>query len=304
MIRSHRRGRLAPAEMFPAGDPAYRVTFPRLRSGIQVRVVERGDPAAPPVLFVPGWGCPVYVYRRNLAPVADAGFRAIAVDLKGHGLSFKPLGSEQYSIEALVDHVEEILDALGLERPALVGHSMGGSLLYHFVSMHPERARALVLLSPVGMSGVPLMWLYRSLTPSFLRPLFRRVRPRVVVKVALRRVYGRRGSFTDADVDQYWGPTQFPDTSVALLDLLHAYDWSAARTRQLLTAHVPALGMWGSRDHLQPRDGLDIYKRLIPGIVLRKVEGAGHIIPEETPDEVNAAVIDFLRRLPPDKGDK
>lgn len=298
MIRFVRREWLAPGKMFPVGDPAYRVSYPRLRSGIRVRVVERGDPAAPPVLFVPGWGCPLYVYRRNLPAVADAGYRAIAVDLKGHGLSFKPLGSDQYSIESLVDHIEEILDALELERPALVGHSMGATLLYHFVSTHRERTRALVLLSPVGMSGVPLMWLYRSLTPSFLRPLLRRVRPRLVVKVALRRVYGQRGSFTEEDVDQYWAPAQFPDCSLALRDLLHAYDWSAARTRKLPTVHLPALGMWGSRDHLQPRDGLDLYKRLIPGIVLRKIEGAGHIIPEETPDEVNTALIAFLGGLP------
>jgi pimeloyl-ACP methyl ester carboxylesterase len=244
----------------------------------------------------------LYVFRRNLPAVADAGFRAIAVDLKGHGLSSKPLGNEQYSIESLVDHIEEILDALALERPALVGHSMGATLLYHFVSTHPDRARALVLLSPVGMSGVPLMWLYRALTPSFLRPVFRRVGPRIVVKVALRRVYGRRGSFTNEDVDQYWAATQFPDGTVALIDLLHTYDWSAARTRELPTIHLPSLGMWGSRDHLQPRDGLDLYKRIIPGIVLRKVEGAGHIIPEETPDEVNTAVIAFLRGLPQEKG--
>lgn len=297
MMRSVHRGRLNPGEMFPAGDPDYRVSYPRLRSGIKVRIVERGDPAAPPILFVPGWGCPIYIYRRNLPAVANAGFRAIAVDLKGHGLSFKPLGNEQYSIEALVAHIEEILDALELERPALVGHSMGGTLLYHFASRHPGRACALVLLSPVGMSGVPLMWLYRSLTPSFLRPLLRRVRPRLVVKVALKRVYGQRGSFTEEDVDQYWAPTQFPDCSLALRDLLHSYDWSAARTRELPTIHLPALGMWGSRDHLQPHDGLDLYKRLIPGIVLRKIEGAGHIIPEETPDEVNTAVIEFLRGL-------
>ncbi|HET6760547.1 MAG TPA: alpha/beta fold hydrolase, partial [Gemmatimonadaceae bacterium] len=131
MIRFVRRGRLSPGEMFPAGDPAYRVSYPRLRSGIKVRVVERGDPAAPPVLFVPGWGCPVYVYRRNLPAVADAGFRSIAVDLKGHGLSFKPLGGREYSLESLVDHFEEIIDSLELERPALVGHSIGATLLYH-----------------------------------------------------------------------------------------------------------------------------------------------------------------------------
>jgi pimeloyl-ACP methyl ester carboxylesterase len=295
MSRPVRRGRLSPGEMFPAGDPAYRVFYPRLRSGIKVRVVETGKPSSPPVLFVPGWGCPVYVFRRNLRAVANAGFRAIAVDLKGHGLSFKPLGEGEYSLESLVDHIGEILDALELDKPALVGHSMGATLLYHFVSRHPERARSLALLSPVGLSGVPLMWLYRSLTPSFLKPLIRRVRPRTVVKVALMRVYGRRSSFTEEDVDQYWAPTQFPECSLALTQLLHSYDWSAARTRELTTVHLPAMGMWGSLDHLIPANGLDLYKRLIPGIVLREIEGAGHIIPEETPVEVNEAVIAHLK---------
>ena len=280
--------------MFPASDPAYRVSYPRLRSGIRVRVVETGSSASPPVLFVPGWGCPVYVFRRNLRAVADAGFRAIAVDLKGHGLSFKPVGAGEYSLESLIDHIEEILDVLQLEKPALVGHSMGATLLYHFVSKHPERARALALLSPVGLSGVPLMWLYRSLTPSFLRPLIRRVRPRTIVKVALMRVYGSRGSFTEEDVDQYWAQTQFPESSLALTQLLHSYDWRAASSRKLTTVHLPALGMWGSRDHLIPSDGLDLYKRLIPGIELREIEGAGHIIPEETPEEVNEGVIALL----------
>src|SRR5206468_7063328 len=109
-----------------AGDPAYRVSFPRLQSGLMVRVVERGDPAAPPVLFIHGWGCSAYVFDRNLPAIADAGFRTIAVDLKGHGLSDKPVDSTEYVIDSLVEHVREILDGLQLESSALVGHSMGG----------------------------------------------------------------------------------------------------------------------------------------------------------------------------------
>ena len=296
MKRARRRGRLSPGEMFPAGDPIYRVSYPRLRSGIKVRVIETGNPASPPVLFVPGWASPVYVFRHNLPAIAAAGFRAIAVDLKGHGLSFKPLGKAEYSLESLVGHIEEILDALELEKPAMVGHSMGATLLYHFLCSHPERARSLALLSPVGLTGVPLMWLFRSLTPSFLDPLVRRVRPRVAVKAALTRAYGRRAGFSEEDVDQYWAQTQFPECSLALIQLLHSYDWSAARTRELPTLRVPAIGMWGSRDHLMPANGLDLYKQLIPGIVLREIEGAGHIIPEETPKEVNEAVITLLRQ--------
>src|SRR5438874_13730621 len=127
MIRSGRRDPLGPSEMFPAGDPAYRVSYPRLESGLKVRVIERGPSSSPPIVLVHGWGCSVYVFRRNMPALADAGFRAIAVDLKGHGLSDKPIGPEDYTIDSLVEHLREILDALGLERPALAGHSLGGS---------------------------------------------------------------------------------------------------------------------------------------------------------------------------------
>src|SRR3954469_10442914 len=115
MTIPNRRGPLRPGEMFPASDPAYRVSFPRLQSGLSVRVVERGDPAGRPVLFIHGWGCSAYVFNRNLPVVADAGFRAIAVDLKGHGLSDKPVDGAAYTVDALVEHVREIVDVLALE---------------------------------------------------------------------------------------------------------------------------------------------------------------------------------------------
>ena len=116
MIRSPRRGSLSPGEMFPSGDAAYRVQFPRLRSGLKVRVVERGDPASPPVLFVHGWGCSVYVFRRNMPALADAGYRAMAVDLKGHGLSDKPISPDEYTIDAMVEHLRDILAASRRQR--------------------------------------------------------------------------------------------------------------------------------------------------------------------------------------------
>ncbi|MFN2636710.1 MAG: alpha/beta fold hydrolase [Gemmatimonadaceae bacterium] len=295
MTKSRRRGPPPPGEMFPAGDPSYRVSFPRLKSGITIRSIEIGDRRAPPVLFIPGWGCSVYVYRKNLPAIASAGFRAIAVDLKGHGLSEKPLGRAEYALATMVAHLAEIIDALQLDRLALVGHSMGATLLYHFASRQRDRAACLALLSPVGLSGVPLMWLYRAMTPSFMAPIIRRLRPRAFVKIALHRVYGRRGGFDERDVDQYWAPLQFPETAVALTDLLHSYDWNAARTRDLPILNVPAIGIWGSRDHLMPTDGMDAYRHLIPGIILHEIEGAGHIIPEETPDEVNASILSLLR---------
>jgi len=296
MIGFGRRRNLRPGEMFPAGDPAYRVSFPRLRSGIKIRVVERGDPSSPPILLVHGWGCSVYVFRRNMPALAAAGFRAIAIDLKGHGLSDKPLAANEYTVESLVEHLREILDALGLESPALAGHSLGGSLIYHFASRYPERARCLGMLSPVGLKGVALMWLYRFLTPGPLTPILRQINPRAIVKLALMRVYGKRGHFTKRDVAEYLAPSQHPEFSLAMRELLHHYDWNAADHLPLAIVNLPAAGVWGSLDHLMPHDGMAIYVPLVPQIVLRAIPDAGHIITEETPDEVNEELIALLHR--------
>jgi pimeloyl-ACP methyl ester carboxylesterase len=296
MIGFHRRHVLSPGEMFPAGDPAYRVSFPQLRSGIRIRAIERGDSASPPVVLVPGWGCSVYTYNRNMPALADAGFRAIAVDLKGHGLSDKPIASDEYTIDSLVEHLRDILDALELDRPALVGHSLGGSLIYHFASRYPERVRCLGMLSPVGLKGVPLMRLYRFLTPAALTPLIRMVKPRVIVTLALMRVYGKRAHFTQRDVEEYLAPSQFPNYALAMRELLHNYDWNAAKNRPLARVDLPAAGAWGSLDHMMPDDGMGIYISLVPQVVLRAITDAGHIITEETPDEVNEVLIALLRR--------
>jgi 4,5:9,10-diseco-3-hydroxy-5,9,17-trioxoandrosta-1(10),2-diene-4-oate hydrolase len=283
--------------MFPASDPAYRVSFPRLRSGIAVRAVERGDPAAPPVLFIHGWGCSAYVFNQNLPVVSDAGFRSIAVDLKGHGLSDKPVHPRDYQVESLIEHLHEILDALGLHRPALVGHSLGGALIYHFAAHYPERVHCLGLLSPVGLKGVPLMGLYRAMTPRLLTPLLRRVRSRAFVRIALRRVYGKRGHYTSQDIEEYFAPAQFPEYAVAMRQLLHSYDWSAATHRRLKTVDVPAIGLWGTLDHLMPDDGMGVFAPLLPKISLRAISDAGHVIPQETPDDVNTALLALLRSV-------
>jgi pimeloyl-ACP methyl ester carboxylesterase len=280
--------------MFPAGDPAYRVSFPRLRSGLKVRVVERGASDAPPVVFVHGWGCSVYVFRFNMPALAEAGFRTIGVDLKGHGLSDKPIAPDEYTIDSLVEHLREILDVLELERPALAGHSLGGSLIYHFASRYPERAQCLGLLSPVGLNGVPLMRLYRALTPKVLTPILRQIKPRLIVNLALRRVYGRRGHFTERDVEEFLAPSQFPEYALAMRELLHNYDWTAGKNRRLATVDIPAVGVWGSLDHMMPDNGMGVYLPLLPRIVLRVIPDAGHVIAEETPDEVNTALLGLL----------
>jgi pimeloyl-ACP methyl ester carboxylesterase len=109
-------------------------------------------------------------------------------------------------------------------------------------------------------------------------------------------VYGRRGHFTERDVEEFLAPTQFPEYSDTMRELLHQYDWKAAAHRKLATVDVPAVGIWGSLDHMMPEDGMGVYVPLLPQLVLRVIPDAGHIIPEETPDEVNAGLLELLKR--------
>ena len=280
--------------MFPAKEPGYRVSFVRLASGIRIRVVERGDESGLPVLLLPGWGSTVYIWRRNFPAIADAGFRAIAVDLKGSGLSDKPLGENEYTSDALVAHLGEILDALKLERPVIVGHSQSASIAYRFAKKNSARMRALVLVSPVGHAGVKLLWLYKLLTPGFLRGVLPTLCTRTAIRITLRRVYGSLRRFTPRDVLEFQSPCQFREFAIAQRDSLHAFDWSEPVTGRL---DVPTLILHGTDDHLVRGDTIADYKRAIPDIEAVEIAGAGHIVPEEADEEVNAALIAFLRRI-------
>jgi len=60
---------------------------------------------------------------------------------------------------------------------------------------------------------------------------------------------------------------------------------------------LPAVGVWGTRDHMMPKIGMDIYRRLVPNIVFREVPDAGHVVAEEVPGEVNEALLSLLQRV-------
>ncbi|MDQ3244252.1 MAG: alpha/beta hydrolase, partial [Gemmatimonadota bacterium] len=203
------RAFLSPEEMFPAGRIKLRTWRLRLASGLRVRIVETGDEAAAPVLFVPGWGCSTYIFRETLTAVAFAGFRVIAAELKGHGLSDKPTASDEYTTDAMCRHLSEIVDALDAGPVHLVGHSMGAAIAAHTAAIAPEKIISLVLVSPVGFAGVPGMSVLRTVTPNASLAMIRRVTTHGMIRRLLGFVYGRRRRANDRDVEEFRAPVQF-----------------------------------------------------------------------------------------------
>jgi pimeloyl-ACP methyl ester carboxylesterase len=277
--------------MFPAGRPELRTKYLNLPSGMRVRAVECGDHGAPMIVLLHGWGCSVYVFRENLAPLAAAGFHAVAVDLKGHGLSDKPTSAGEYRLDSMRLHLIEILDALDANDVILAGLSMGAALAAHVAAAQPGRVRGVVLGSPVGLDGIPGLWVIRGVTPSLVAPLLPRIASRAIIATILRFVTGKLRRITRRDVDEYWAPTQFPDFTVAMRLLLHEFSWNAPFAR----LDVPCLLITGMRDPLLPRSKAKSYNDATPGLRHIEIRGAGHVVYDEAPLAVNEAMIEFAR---------
>ncbi|MBX6332338.1 MAG: alpha/beta hydrolase [Gemmatimonadaceae bacterium] len=286
---------LSESELFPAGVPGLTSRFVALPSGLRVRVVEGSATVvdAPPVLLLPGWGCSAYLYRHNIGALAAAGFRPIAVELKGQGLSDKPAAREEYTLDSLTAHVLEVLDALGLERAMLVGVSLGGAIATRVALRAPDRVTALVLLNAVGLARVRLVALARLL-PGALAPVLPRLARRWMFALALRAVYGDLGRPTRRDVDQYYAPARDPAFVRSLWWLLHEIDWRVLDARAVRALRPPVLAISGTRDRLIPPRGVDALLQNAPDAQLVLIAGAGHAVVEEAPEAVNRAVIDFL----------
>lgn len=278
--------------MFPAGQAEVRARFLELPSGLRIRLVESGENGAPLVVMVPGWGCSAYVFRENLVPLAHAGYHCIVAELKGHGLSDKPLDPREYRLESMRQHLTETLESLGA--PAFVcGLSMGAALGAQVAASSPHLVRGVVMASPVGFFGVPGLSLVRVATPQSITPLLPRLTGRWLIDGILYVVNGRLRDITDRDVDEYWAPSQFPEFPIAMRHLLHEFTWDAPFT----PPSVPCLLVSGTRDRFVSREGLDVLCRRMPQMIHIKVRDAGHVIYDEAAPIVNDAILSFFGNI-------
>jgi pimeloyl-ACP methyl ester carboxylesterase len=276
--------------MFPAGDPVYRVTFVTLGSGERARVIETGPPAGQAVLCVGGWACSVWDFHRTLPALAAAGYRAISLDLRGQGLSDKPVDDDLYTTEALVQYVREIVDVLAIGCPVLIGHSMGGAIVCHLAMQAPERCSAVALISPVGFGDIPVARLGRVLSPPWV-PLRWMLR-RSVVGIGMRVLYTNDACVTARNVDEYWAPSQFSSFIPAQRAALHRFRWTPFSAAELERMKTPCLIIQGARDPVvrappSPRVLPPTFRELV-------IAGAGHLPHDEAPEIAHAALLDFL----------
>lgn len=263
----------------------------------RIHYVDHGS--GEPVVLIHGLLAWSYSWRHNVASLAEH-HRVLALDLRGFGLSERN-STRGHSLNDQVEVVRAFMDAMGVERAVLCGHSMGGEIAMRFALKYPDRVRALVLVSSSG-------YVYREkplLERAVLRlpgvsSLFVRaaVMNRKFAARSLGEAYRRPGRFTEADVDAYLLPAGAPGTPQSFVRVLQDIDFGATAAELKQVAHK-ALIIWGADD---PWVSLRFGERLaseLPNAELLVIEHCGHSPQEEYPEEFDAAVLAFLSQLAP-----
>lgn len=126
-------------------------------NGIRIHVAEQGE--GPVVLFCHGFPETWYSWRHQLPALAEAGFRAVAPDMRGYGETESPVAVDQYSLLHLVGDMVGLLDALCVEKAVIVGHDWGAPVAWYAALLRPDRFRGVVGLS---VPFLPLGQVYTS----------------------------------------------------------------------------------------------------------------------------------------------
>ncbi len=312
-------------------------------NGIAIHLAEAGS--GPVVLLCHGFPESWYSWRHQLKALAEAGYHAVAPDMRGYGQTSQPQDIDQYTLLHLVGDMVGVLDALAAPEAVVVGHDWGAPVAWHCALIRPDRFRAVAGLSvpflPRGktrptsvmrQSESALFYQLYFQAPGVAEAEFERD-PRDTIR---RWLYSGSGDiplesdntmggqapgmvsrtegflsrtidpealpgwFTEADIDFY-------AAEFARSGFRGGLNWyrNIDRNWELLapftgaTVTVPALYIAGDRDVVVKFPRMD---QLIPNLKLFvpnltrtiMLPGCGHWTQQERPDEVNAALIEFL----------
>ena len=266
---------------------------------LRMAYVEAGPADGPVALLLHGEPTWSYLYRHVMRVLAEAGIRAVAVDLVGFGRSDKPLRPEDHSFARHVEWVRAlVLDHLGLRDVTLVGQDWGGLIGLRLVAEHPDRFARVVAANtglPTGDFDMPeVWWMFRNA-----------VEKAEVLDVGRLVAAGCLRGLDDATRAAYDAP--FPDEAskvgprvMPTLVPTRPDDPASAANRAawevLIRWDKPFLTAFSDGDPITGAMA-PILRKLVPGAADREhpvVAGAGHFLQEDAGDELGRVVAAFM----------
>jgi pimeloyl-ACP methyl ester carboxylesterase len=249
-----------------------------------------------PLLLLHGLLGGAFCWRRNVDVLSHR--RTIfAVDLPGLGACDAPRDLD-CSMAAQAQRVLSLLEQLKLQNVDVVGSSWGGAIAM-FIAAQSRCLRSLVLAAPVNpwsdFGAGRIRFLKGRLGAALLRIAWPVSRP--LHGIAVERMYGDPRRVPAGTIEGYSSLAMRPGKVHSVLNTLRSWeDDVSALSKAIPRITVPSLLIWGTRDGAVDLRSAEHLRRALPASELRLIDGAGHLPFEETPDEFNRLVLDFVER--------
>ena len=243
----------------------------------------------PAVVFLQGIGGAARVWAPQLAAFAGAGFLALALDLLGYGQ--RPAVTTM-EFEALAADVEAQIAQHRLQRPVLIGHSLGGMVAQTALRRQPDGYSAAILVATSPAFGDPGGAFQRKFISDRLAPL---AGGQSLCALAAAIVAGIIGPAPDPDGHALAVAAMsavHPDTYRAAVRCLVGFD----ERGNLPAIRIPVLCLAGAADRNAPAPMLERMAGKIPGASYHCLAAVGHLANLEAPAAFNAACLAFLQR--------
>ena len=255
----------------------------------------------PPLLLVHGWPETWYAWRL-LMPALARDFEVIAVDQRGIGLSDKPAGG--YDTGTLAGDMVALMDALGHQRFAVVGHDTGFAISYALAADHPDRVDRVALAEipgPPGVAPPPPLFVPAPLNDRLWHIPFNRVEklPEQLIEgnedVYFGYEFAIQGGKLPAEViDYYVGMLSEPDVLPGSLGFYRAFDTTVEQNQRRKTQPLPmpVLAIGGEQSYgAHVGEAMTLVADDVQSVV---IPGTGHWVAEDAPEEMRAALTSFL----------
>jgi epoxide hydrolase 4 len=265
---------------------------------VDLHFVEAGS--GPLVVLLHGFPEFSYSWRKQLPALADAGFRAVAPDLRGYNDSPKPEGVSEYRLTQVIDDVAALIEKLGAPC-VLAGHDWGGLVAWNLGMSRPELVRGLVAINMPH--PVPFL---RELRRSFSQKLrmayqlyfMPPVLPELLMPLVLPLALRLGGRFTRDEARAYKTSWKKPGVKRGMANYYRAVRRYRGELKPLIRKfEKPTLIIWGVNEVVFTPETLDGTEEWVPKLRIVKVADAGHFVQTDAPEIVNELLVDFARGL-------
>ncbi|HCR71842.1 MAG TPA: hypothetical protein DIW23_10395 [Anaerolineae bacterium] len=277
---------------------------------VEIHILDMGPADGQAILFIHGTGAWSEFWRETMTPLAEAGYRCIAIDIPPFGYSEKP-ATPSFGNEAQATRIIALMDALDIDSAILFGHSFGGGATLETALMIPERVDALIL-EDVGGLNLNLVPVEKT-NPSLLEIFFetRAIRNPILsatatnpllTKTLLSAMLKDPNDATDEKIKILQEPLVLEGATNTLGDWLgyvvNVQEVSlTTNPTNFQNLTMPTLIIWGDSDTVIPLAEGEYLASIIPNAELVVMKDVNHVPHVEDLDNLMPIVLEFLNQL-------